>query len=93
MLGLPRFPVAVAHLTLGALVVGTGLFLLPPFGAMPLGYQMVLAGGLVTLWCFVEGPFGRLRLVPALVEAAAMLGLALDWTDFLVSRYGTTGIG
>ena len=38
-----------------SLTVGLGLFLLPPYGQMPLAHQIVLAAIALALWSFSYG--------------------------------------
>jgi hypothetical protein len=86
--GLPDIPRAMGHVALVTLLVGLALFLLPPYGVMPLAHQVALAGVALGLWCFSDGLFGRFSPVLAVIEAALLLRLAVGWTRLLVDAFG-----
>ncbi len=83
--GIPAAMAAVAAVTL---VAGPALFLLPPFGHMPLAHQIVLTGLALALWSFSDGPFGRFSVILAFVEAVLLLRLAIGWTRPFVEAFG-----
>jgi len=67
--GLPGIPQAMAYVATVTLTVGLGLFLLPPYGQMPLAHQLALAATALALWSFSDGLFGRFSIPLALIEA------------------------
>jgi hypothetical protein len=89
--GLPGIPTAMAYVALVTLLVGIGLFVLPPYGELPLSHQVVLAGVALALWCFSDGLFGRFSVILALIEAVLLLRLAIGWTRLLVEAFGNPG--
>lgn len=89
----PGIPAALIYVTVVSLVVGLGLFLLPPFGHMPLLHQAALTGAALAVWSFSDGLFGRSSVLLALLEAALLLRLALGWTHLLVTALGLTSEG
>ena len=86
--GLQGIPQSMAYVAAVTLAIGLGLFLLPPYGVMPLAHQVVLAGAALALWSFSDGLFGRFSIVLALIEAALLLRLALGWTSLFVEAFG-----
>ena len=86
--GLPGIPQAMAYVATVTLTVGLGLFLLPPYGQMPLAHQLALAATALALWSFSDGLFGRFSIPLALIEAVLLLRLAVDWTRLMVDAFG-----
>jgi hypothetical protein len=82
----------MAYVALVTLLVGIGLFVLPPHGEMPLSHQVVLAGVALVLWCFSDGLFGRFSVILASIEAVLLLRLAVNWTRLLVDAFGGHGL-
>jgi len=70
------------------LVVGLALFLLPPYGEIPLLYQVILTGFALAVWSFSDGLFGRFSLILALIEAVLLLRLSIGWTYLFVGAFG-----
>jgi hypothetical protein len=89
----PRITTVAAYVIVVSLVVGTGLFLLPPVGATPPAYQVVLAAILLILWSLSHGLLGRLRMELAFIEAGILIVLAAYWTRFLVIHFGVLAAG
>jgi len=85
----PGIPAALVYVTAVSLVAGLALFLIPPFGHMPLLYQVALTGAALIVWSFSDGVFGRFSVLLALLEGALLLRLALGWTHLLVTALGT----
>ena len=69
-------------------VVGAFLFVLPPTGELPLGWQVGLTFLGWIIWCYWRGLFGRERVSLATVEAIPSLWLSLKWTQLLVITAG-----
>lgn len=88
--GIPSIPVAMAYVAAVTLVVGLALFLLPPYGEMPLSHQIALTGFALALWSFSDGLFGRSSIVLALIEAVLLLRLSVGWTWLLVGAFGNS---
>jgi hypothetical protein len=86
----PGIPAALVYVAAVSLVAGLGLFLIPPFGHMPLLYQVALTGAALVVWSFSDGLFGRSSVFLALLEGALLLRLALGWTDLLVKALGSS---
>jgi hypothetical protein len=86
--GTPSIPVAMGYVAAVTLVVGLALFLLPPYGEMPLSHQVVLTGFALALWSFSDGLFGRFSLILALIEAVLLLRLSIGWTYLFVEAFG-----
>jgi hypothetical protein len=86
--GLPEIPRAILYVAAVTLIVGAGLFLLPPFGVMPLPYQLALTGAALALWCFCDGLFGRFSILLALIEAVLLLRLSVGRTRLMVEATG-----
>jgi len=89
--GTPSIPVAMAYVAAVTLVVGLSLFLLPPYGEMPLSHQIVLTGFALALWSFSDGLFGRFSVILALIEAVLLLRLSIGWTHLFVGALGAPG--
>jgi len=73
-------------------VVGLALFVIPPFGQMPLSHQVALTGLAHALWSFSDGFFGRFSIALALIEAVLLLRLAVGWTWLLVDVFGSGAV-
>jgi hypothetical protein len=86
--GNPSIPVAMTYVATVTLTVGLALFLLPPYGEMPLSHQMILTGLALSLWSFSDGLFGRFSVVLALIEAVLLLRLSIGWTHLFVDAFG-----
>jgi hypothetical protein len=53
---LPEILRATAYVAVVTLIIGAGLFLLPPFGVMPVPCQLALTSAVVALWCYLRWP-------------------------------------
>jgi hypothetical protein len=80
----------MAYVVAVTLAVGLGLFLLPPYGEMPLSRQIAFAGFALALWSFSDGLFGRFSVPLALIEAVLLLRLSIGWTHLLVEAFGAS---
>jgi hypothetical protein len=67
---------------------GIFLFMLPPFGEFPPGWQIQGAFLAGTVWCYWQGLFGRSRMLLASIEAAISLWMSLKWTRIFVLLSG-----
>jgi hypothetical protein len=86
--GLPGIQQSMAYVATVTLTIGLGLFLLPPYGQMPLAHQLALTATALTLWSFSDGLFGRFSLPLALMEAVLLLRVAVGWTRLMVDTFG-----
>jgi len=55
----------MAYVAAVTFVVGLALFVIPPFGQMPLVYQVALTGLALGLWSFSDGLLGRFSIALA----------------------------
>jgi hypothetical protein len=69
-------------------LVGILLFLLPPVGEFPPGWQVGLAFFGWIAWCYWRGLLGQDQLSLATVESIPSLWLSLKWTNLLVVASG-----
>lgn len=83
---------AMTYVAAVTFVVGLALFVVPPFGQMPLSYQVALTGLALALWSFSDGVFGRFSIALALIEAVLLLRLAVGWTWLLVGMFGSDAV-
>lgn len=83
---------AVTYVVAVTFVVGLALFVIPPFGQMPLAYQLALTGAALALWSFSDGFLRTIRIALALIEAMLLLSLAVSWTPLLVDVFGPDAI-
>ena len=86
--GSPNIQQSMIYVATVSLTIGLSLFLLPPYGQMPLAYQLALAVIALALWSFSDGLFGRLSIPLALIEAVLLLRLAVGWTRLMVDAFG-----
>lgn len=82
---------SMAYVAAVTLVVGLVLFLLPPYGEMPLSHQVALTGFALALWSFSDGLFGRFSIILALIEAVLLLRLSIGWTYLFVGAFSAPG--
>lgn len=90
--GPPGIAASMAYVAAVSLAVGLALFLLPPYGEVPLSRQVLLAGFALALWSFSDGLFGRFSVPLALIEGILLLRLAIGWTDLLVNAFDTSAV-
>ena len=90
--GAPSIPMAMTYVAAVTFVVGLALFVIPPFGQMPLSYQVALTGIALALWSFSDGFLGRFSIALALIEAVLLLRLSVGWTRLLVDVFGPDAI-
>jgi hypothetical protein len=79
---------AMTYVAAVTFVVGLALFVIPPFGQIPLSYQVALTGIALAFWSFSDGFFGRFSIALALIEAMLLLRLSVGWTRLLVDVFG-----
>ena len=81
----------IAELKLSTHVIGAGLFGLPPYPELPIGYLVAALSTSLVVWCYCDGIVGRLSLGFAALEGLLRLRVALGWTMLFLEAFGPCG--
>ena len=70
-------------------LIGSALFILPPFAVAPSAEQQAVAFIGIVIWCYYDGALWRRHWPTAVLEGAVWFFCATKWTQALVLFFGS----